>query len=144
MTAVAEHSTDAPAVHHDDHEQHHPTLVTYIKVGAVLAVLTALEVSTYWWPDDLRKVTAALLILMMVVKFGTVAAYFMHLKFDSKVLRRVFVAGLVLAVGVYIAALSAFVFWKHSGTEAFNDPPRHRPVPPPPTQPPVKTTVASH
>jgi hypothetical protein len=34
-----------------------------------------------------------------------VAAYFMHLKFDGRLLRRLFVTGIVLAGGVYSVAL---------------------------------------
>ena len=44
----------------------------------------------------------------MALKFGMVALHFMHLKCDSKVLTRLFFAGLFLAVGVYIVALSTF------------------------------------
>jgi cytochrome c oxidase subunit 4 len=44
----------------------------------------------------------------MAIKFVIIAAFFMHLKFDSKVLTRVFYTGLFLAVGVYIAALCTF------------------------------------
>jgi cytochrome c oxidase subunit 4 len=44
----------------------------------------------------------------MAIKFVMVALHFMHLKFDSKVLTRVFYSGLLLAVTVYVAALSTF------------------------------------
>jgi cytochrome c oxidase subunit 4 len=44
----------------------------------------------------------------MAIKFVIIAAFFMHLKFDSKILTRVFYAGLFLAVGVYVAALTTF------------------------------------
>ena len=134
MTAVAEHAEEA----HDAHEgvHGHPTDITYWKVGLFLAILTALEISTYWWEEG--ALTAAALLIMMTIKFVTVAMYFMHLKFDAKVLRNVFFAGIVLAMGVYIAALSALVFWTDSGTEDFRDPPRAKPLPPPPTEaPPV-------
>ena len=144
MTAVAEIPT-TESHDHSDHGHDHPSDATYLKVAGVLGMLTALEVSTYWWPNRLHKVTAVLLIVMMTIKFATVAAYFMHLKFDAKVLRRVFVAGIVLAVCVYVAALSAFVFWDNSGTAKFDNPPHHRVVPPPPTLPPVKTSApAAH
>lgn len=145
MTAVAEPiSIDDHSGGHDAGHTH-PTNLTYIKVAGVLALLTGLEVSTYWWPHRLHKIIAVLLIIMMIIKFATVAGYFMHLKYDSKALRRVFIAGILLAVGVYCAALSAFVFWDHSGTAEFNDPPKHRVVPPPPTEPPViNTAPAAH
>ena len=44
----------------------------------------------------------------MAIKFVIIAAFFMHLKFDSKILTRVFYAGLFLAAGVYVAALATF------------------------------------
>jgi cytochrome c oxidase subunit IV len=44
----------------------------------------------------------------MIVKFTMVAMFFMHLRFDSIVFTRVFVAGVVLAVGVYLVMLSTF------------------------------------
>jgi len=142
MTAVAE-PTEAHVEHdHADHD--HPTDATYWKVGGVLALLTALEVSTYWWPKEWHKGTAVLLIIMMVIKFATVALYFMHLKFDSKMLRRVFLTGIVLAVGVYIATLSAFTFWHDSGVESFSNPPRSKPAPPPTTEVPALIPTVHH
>ncbi|MFN8050072.1 MAG: cytochrome C oxidase subunit IV family protein [Acidimicrobiales bacterium] len=117
---------------HDDH----PSDLIYWKVFGVLLALTALEVSTYWWPHSWHKVTAVLLIVMMAIKFSTVALYFMHLKNDAKVLKRVFFAGIALAVAVYCAALGAMVFFNHSGTKLFNDPPQVRQMPPPATDPP--------
>ena len=45
---------------------------------------------------------------MMGFKFFIIAAYFMHLRFDNELLTRVFYAGVVLAVGVYIIMLSTF------------------------------------
>ena len=40
-----------------------------------------------------------------------VAAQFMHLKFDNKILTRIFYGGLFLAIGVYLIALSTFRIW---------------------------------
>ncbi len=48
---------------------------------------------------------------MMIAKFATIGAYFMHLKFDNKLFRNVFVVGLVLAVGVYIVVMLTLQFW---------------------------------
>lgn len=142
MAAITANETHGAG--HDDH----PSDLVYWKVFGVLLALTALEVSTYWWPEEWHKVTAVLLIIMMVIKFATVALYFMHLKSDAVILKRVFFAGIVLAVGVYLAALGALVFFHDSGTAVqgvtgFNDPPRHKPLPPPPTDPPpiIKDTT---
>ena len=51
------------------------------------------------------------LITLMTIKFLTVVAYFMHLKFDAPILRKAFYAGLILALLVYLVALSTFHFW---------------------------------
>jgi hypothetical protein len=37
------------------------------------------------------------------IKFVAVVAFFMHLRFDNKILRRFFITGFVLATLVYIA-----------------------------------------
>lgn len=129
MSAV---TTDVHA--HEDHG--HPSDATYWKVALFLAVVTGLEVSTYWWPKSASKFAAVSLIIMMVVKFVTVAGYFMHLKFDAKILRRLFLTGILVAGSVYIATLTAFLFWEDSGVTTYNDPPRAKPLPPPPTEPP--------
>ena len=44
------------------------------------------------------------LLLLMAVKFCTVAYFFMHLRFDKPILTRLFYSGLVLAIGVYLRA----------------------------------------
>jgi cytochrome c oxidase subunit 4 len=90
----------------------HPSDWAYVKIAAILAAITLVEVSTYFtsvvdWGDALIPS----LMVMMVIKFWLVATWFMHLKFDNPIFGRLFVAGLVLAVGVYVAALAAFEFW---------------------------------
>lgn len=131
MTAVAH-----PTEHVDDDHADHPDDAQYWKIGLFLAVLTAVEVWTFWWPESLGKITPISLIIMMIIKFAVVAGFFMHLKFDKPILRNFFGAGLILAVGVYIAALGAMVFFTDSGNPEFDDPPIEREIPPPVTSPP--------
>jgi hypothetical protein len=45
------------------------------------------------------------------VKFFMVVAWFMHLRFDSRLFRRLFVAGLFLALFCYTAVLTTFGVW---------------------------------
>lgn len=97
--------------HHKSHEHTHPSDWQYVKIAAFLAVLTAAEVATYFMEDPDIAVLAALLFPMMIIKFGVVAAFFMHLKYDNPIFRRVFVFGLVLAVAVFTVALTAMQFW---------------------------------
>jgi hypothetical protein len=49
------------------------------------------------------------------VKFATVAGWFMHLRFDSNIFTRLFVSGIVLAAGVYLATLASFEFFSKDG-----------------------------
>lgn len=96
---------------HDDHEDHdmHPSDWKYIQIAIILALLTAAEVATYY--VDIGALEIPVLIALMVVKFILVIMWFMHLKFDSPMFTRAFVAGLGMAVLVYCAALSMFEFW---------------------------------
>ena len=140
MTTTTAPSSTVPDPDEVDHG--HPSDATYWKVGGFLAALTFLEVSTYWWPEEWHKGAAVALIVMMVIKFATVAAYFMHLKNDALILRRLFVMGLIVAAAVYAATLTTFVFWSDSGVHLFNDPPRAKPLPPPPTEVPASIPAA--
>ena len=44
----------------------------------------------------------------MALKFSIVVGFFMHLRFDSPVLRRLFVGGLCLAVTIYVIIFFMF------------------------------------
>jgi cytochrome c oxidase subunit 4 len=91
---------------HDEAGQHgaHPTDAQYVRIALILAVVTAIEVGLYYTKLSQAATNVALLCLA-ALKFAMVAAYFMHLKFDSRILRRLFLAGFVLAASVYVAYL---------------------------------------
>lgn len=81
--------------------------IMYLKVAAGLAVLTAIEVVMSY--TSLKGGALGLpLMAMALIKFVIVAGFFMHLKFDTPVLRRLFVAGGILASFCYIGVLAAF------------------------------------
>lgn len=90
----------------EGHHEHASDML-YIKLAVLLAVLTAMEVA---WPEIVEDGPGLMwpLLVMMVIKFFLIASYFMHLKFDSKVLTRLFYTGLFLAVGVYLITLATF------------------------------------
>ena len=104
--------TEATAVEVVDSgdDRDHPSDNKYIQIAAILAVLTALEVATYF-VDMPGAVLISALMVMMVVKFFLVAAWFMHLRFDSRMFTRFFVTGLVRATTVYLITLTVFEFW---------------------------------
>ncbi len=88
--------------HEGDHA--HPGARRYVEVAAILAAVTAVEVGLYY-----TSLSGILLVSILVglaaIKFGMVAAYFMHLKFDGLLLRRLFVTGIILAFSIFTIAL---------------------------------------
>jgi cytochrome c oxidase subunit 4 len=88
------------------HEHDHPKDSLYIVVALILAVLTALEVMTYY--VDFGPLFLPTLLTLMAVKFLLVVLFFMHLKFDAPIFGRFFWGGLGLAVVVYVATLATF------------------------------------
>ena len=89
----------------------HPSDWEYVKVAIFLAIVTAAEVVMFYVEDDIGSLTAPILLVMMVVKFAVVALWFMHLRQDSLIFRRLFVGGLLLAVAVYIATMVSMQFF---------------------------------
>ena len=85
MAQVSGHSV-APHLdeHDDDAHAGHPGELTYIKVAAILALITVSEVVIYYvqWMHDSGALVPTLLVLS-AIKFATVIAYFMHLKFEK-------------------------------------------------------------
>ncbi|HEY9555413.1 MAG TPA: cytochrome C oxidase subunit IV family protein [Acidimicrobiales bacterium] len=99
-----------------EHAHDHPSDGDYVKIAIILGVITAAEVGTYFWKDIFGSepstfALVATLFPMMIAKFIIVIGYFMHLKYDNPLFKRVFIFGLLLAMAVFIAALSAFEFW---------------------------------
>jgi cytochrome c oxidase subunit 4 len=92
----------------EEHE-HGMSDAGYVRIAIILAVITALEVSTYY--VDFGPFFMPALLTMMVVKFVMVVSYFMHLKFDNKIFGFLFYTGLGLALFVYFAALATFKFF---------------------------------
>lgn len=99
----------------EDHPGEHASDRQFVKVFLGLVVVTAVEVAwayAPWADENASRLATALywggLIVMMGFKFFIIAGYFMHLRFDNKLLTRVFYAGVVLAVAVYMIALCTF------------------------------------
>jgi cytochrome c oxidase subunit IV len=103
---------DAAGDEHGVLEHDHPSDWVYVKVAVILAAITALEIFFYVVEDDLpRAVVVYGLLAMMAVKFIIVASYFMHLKYDNPIFKRVFYFGLLLALAVYIITLTSMEYW---------------------------------
>ena len=90
------------------HEQPHPGPASYIKVALVLAIVTLIEVGAYYVTQIPDGVLSASLLVMMAIKFALVGLWFMHLRFDSPLFRRLFVGGIVLAIAIHTVVLVSF------------------------------------
>jgi len=91
-------------------DEHYPSEWQYIKIALILFGLTMIEVAVYYI-SELHDALIPILLAMAVTKFVLVAAFFMHLRFDSKLFRRLFITGIVLAVIVYTIALTTLHVW---------------------------------
>jgi cytochrome c oxidase subunit 4 len=89
------------------HESDHPSNRFYVVIAVILAVLTAMEVMVFY-VEALAPVLVPLLMLMMTAKFALVVMFFMHLRFDSKLLTGVFVWGLFIATAIVLALMAVF------------------------------------
>lgn len=95
-----------PIAESHDEEHEHPSDWAYIKIALLLAVLTAIEVAISYIKGIEGTATQNVLLFgLAIIKFAMVALYFMHLKFDSPFLRRVFVTGIVFALVFYTGYL---------------------------------------
>jgi cytochrome c oxidase subunit IV len=105
--ATADAQGQPEAVHHEPDLDHHPSPRDYVKVAVILAIATAIEVAWYY-VDVPKAVFITALLVLAVFKFALVVMWFMHLRFDNPIFRRLFVAGLDLAVVVYLVVLVIF------------------------------------
>jgi cytochrome c oxidase subunit 4 len=106
-TDLHTHPGTPPEPHHQTREHEHPSDSKYVIIAAILAVITAAEVATYWWEDPDTWQLIAVLFPMMIAKFLIVVGWFMHLRFDNPIFRRVFFFGLILAIVVYLTAMTS-------------------------------------
>ncbi len=80
----------------------HPGVGQYVEIGVILAVLTGIEVTMYIYREPLGpSITTPALLILTAIKFMLVVLWFMHLRFDHKMFRRVFFFGVGLATFVF-------------------------------------------
>jgi cytochrome c oxidase subunit 4 len=89
------------------HEAAHASDQTYVRVAIILSIITAVEVAI-WYLESVRFLLVPALLILSVAKFLMVVGFFMHLKYDSRLYRFMFGAGLVLSLSVYLAMLAMF------------------------------------
>ena len=99
--------TEPQAVARDPELSAHPGPRQYVLVAIALAVATAIEVAWYYASVP-HPLFVALLLFLSFIKFSLVVLWFMHLRFDSPIFRRMFVLGVAWATTVYVIVLTIF------------------------------------
>ena len=104
MTTAAISPEDATKGH-EEHGLMHPSDKKYVIIALILGGITTFEIGLYYAESSLKDFTAPMLLAGSALKFFLVVAFFMHLRFDNKILRRMFVASLCLSLVVYFIVL---------------------------------------
>ncbi len=76
----------------------------YIKVGLILAAITALEVVVYYL-DIVQGLLIGALLALSALKFVLVALWFMHLRFDTKLFTFLFGGALAGVLALFMVVL---------------------------------------
>ncbi|MDE2842223.1 MAG: cytochrome C oxidase subunit IV family protein [Chloroflexota bacterium] len=100
---------------HGVHESRHPTLKQYVIIAIFLFAITIVEFVIIL-PEDFRGQgwTIAPLAILSAIKFAAVIFFYMHLKFDNRLLTWVFLGGLALGFAVVMALVGLFTAWTPS------------------------------
>jgi len=101
------------ASHEQPHAMGHPTFKQYALIAIILFVITIVEFLLIYdragIDDRLGGSKIPLLIVLSAVKFAIVIMFYMHLKFEIRLLSGIFLAGLGLAFAAGIALIFLFV-----------------------------------
>jgi cytochrome c oxidase subunit IV len=94
---------------HDDAHAHHPTAKTYLWTALFLTIVTIVEISAYYIkPWEQSAIYVPSMLFMSAVKFAVVCAVYMHLKYDHKLFRNLFVGPLTIAIVTAIGLMLLF------------------------------------
>jgi cytochrome c oxidase subunit 4 len=99
-------ATHVETTHDEGHD--HPSPRKYVFIAVVLSIITAVEIAASYieMPDG---VLVTSLLVMAVVKFFLVASWFMHLKFDHPLFKRLFLTGIITSLLVFGVVLWIFL-----------------------------------
>jgi cytochrome c oxidase subunit 4 len=99
--AVPQHTNE------HDQEHAHPSIMVYVQIAIVLAIITSAEVAVYYI-DAMEPYLVYTLLAMSAVKFLIVVGYFMHLKFDNRLFSAFFFFGLTLGITLVASFMALF------------------------------------
>lgn len=88
-------------------EHAHPGAKQYVGIAVVLTVITAIEVAVFYVPS-LAFALVPILLVLSALKFGLVALFYMHLKFDHRLFSWLFYVPMLIAIAVILALMALF------------------------------------
>jgi len=100
MSQPRGHAVAPPAAHAD--QPGHVTVTMYLQIAVILGIITALEFGAIYI-RRLTPILVPLLLVMSAAKFSLVVLFFMHLRYDSRVLSVIFTGALIIATVAVIA-----------------------------------------
>lgn len=96
--------SDQPQAEHS----RHPTFKQYALVAIILFAITIVEFLIIWPENRIEAFSTPILIVLSIVKFAIVISFYMHLKFDNKLLTWIFLGGLALGTAVTFSLMFLF------------------------------------
>jgi len=90
-----------------EHAPPHPTAGVYLRVAAVLVILTVIEVGVFYVPA-FHPVLVPTLLILSALKFTLVVMFYMHLKMDSRFFTFLFGGPLLLALVMTVGLMFLF------------------------------------
>ena len=93
---------------HTEHLPHHE--VPYVLIFFVLVALTVVTVAVAMYRFEMELINVLLALFVASIKGSLVALFFMHLKFEGKLIYLIFIVPLCLCVLLVMALLPDIVF----------------------------------
>lgn len=93
---------------HADQAHGHPTAGKYLQVAAILGILTLIEVGIYY-VESLGPLLPIILLVLAATKFVTVVMYYMHLKYDGRLMQTLFAGPFIIAAGILFTLMALFL-----------------------------------
>jgi cytochrome c oxidase subunit 4 len=91
-----------------DHK-HGASTSTYLIVAVILTIITAVEVWIFYVPAIANSAAfVPSLLILSAIKFFAVVAFYMHLKYDHQIFRRLFGGPFLIAISTIVAFLFLF------------------------------------
>jgi cytochrome c oxidase subunit IV len=111
---MAQHTEDRDGLDHPPSEQahsaqHHPSWKTYVVIGVILTVITAVEVSAFYTPAwEQSRIYVPSMLFLSGLKFLLVVMFYMHLKYDHRLFRALFTGPFIIASLTLVALMFLF------------------------------------